>query len=204
MPAAMSRLPLPGSAPALHASPDAGFDEPFGMLAACHGRLRRSCALLARLVEHLQQHHEQQRQAGAMAADAARDVVRYFDLAAPAHHQDEERHVFPRIEAGGDSELGMLVQRLHTEHRLLDAQWRGLRALLQPVADGHFDATTLPALQTAAREFIALNDRHLELEDRLVLPAADALTGAVERAAMGAEMAARRGLPTPWSGNRHA
>ncbi|RZU02443.1 hemerythrin domain-containing protein [Rivibacter subsaxonicus] len=191
----MSRLPFPVSAATLHASPDASFDEPFGMLAACHGRVQRSCALLARLVEHLLQ--LQQQPVDAMAADAARDVLRYFDLAAPAHHLDEERHVFPRVEAGGDAELAALVGRLHTEHRLLDAQWRGLHALLQPVASGGFDATTLPALQIAARDFIALNESHLALEDRLVLPAADALASAADRAAMGAEMAARRGLPRP-------
>jgi hypothetical protein len=49
-------------------APAAGFDEPFAMLGACHERVRRSLALLQRLVEHAAAHG-----ADAQARDAARD-----------------------------------------------------------------------------------------------------------------------------------
>ena len=76
----------------LHAAPAAGFDEPFEMLAACHERVQRMLRLLRRLAAHLGEHG-----ADAQAAQAAVDVMRYFDEAAPRHHDDEELHVLPRL-----------------------------------------------------------------------------------------------------------
>ena len=88
----------------LHVGPAAGFDQPFEMLAACHERAARMLDLLARLLPHLasQGCDEQARQ-------AARDVMRYFDLAGPAHHEDEERHVFPLLQASPDPAAQALV-----------------------------------------------------------------------------------------------
>ena len=37
----------------LHAGPGVGFDEPFEMLVACHGRVERMLDLLERLAQHL-------------------------------------------------------------------------------------------------------------------------------------------------------
>ena len=74
----------------LHAAPAAGFDEPFELLAACHQRVERMLGLLQRLQPHLQAHG-----ADRAGAEAARDLLRYFDLAAPHHHEDEELHVLP-------------------------------------------------------------------------------------------------------------
>ena len=81
----------------LHRTPSAGFDQPFEMLSACHERVQRSLALLQRLQDHLASHG-----ADPQARDAARDVMRYFDIAAPAHHEDEERHVLPVLRAQGE------------------------------------------------------------------------------------------------------
>ena len=75
----------------------AGFEQPFEMLSACHDRVRRSLALLGRLCEHVEVHGTD-----AQACQAAADVLRYFSLAAPAHHEDEERHVVPALYARGD------------------------------------------------------------------------------------------------------
>lgn len=47
----------------LHAAPAAGFDEPFEMLTACHGRVDRMLALLQRLATHLQGGHAGNRRA---------------------------------------------------------------------------------------------------------------------------------------------
>ncbi|MCB1958559.1 MAG: hemerythrin domain-containing protein, partial [Rhodocyclaceae bacterium] len=71
-------------------TPGAGFDQPFELLSACHDRVQRSLDLLRRLQDHLAIHG-----ADGQAQDAARDVLRYFDIAAPLHHDDEERHIFP-------------------------------------------------------------------------------------------------------------
>src|SRR5439155_15604963 len=169
-----------------NAPPAAGFDQPFELLAGCHDRVRRSLVLLQRLVAHLRTHG-----ADRDARSAAADVLRYFDVAGPQHHLDEERHVLPLLEASGEAALIEAARRLHDEHRDLDAQWRGLRALLTALDDAD-------ALARESQDFVALYDRHLPLEDNVVFPAAQRLMAARGEAAleaMGREMAARRGAP---------
>ena len=122
---------------------------------------------------------------------AAADVLRYFDVAGPQHHLDEERHVLPLLEGSGDAALIDAAQRLHSEHRQLDAQWQAVRARLGALDD-------VDELARQANAFVALYDRHLPLEDELVFPAAQRLMAARGEAAveaMGREMAARRGAP---------
>ena len=108
----------------LHRAPGAGFEQPFEMLGACHERVERMLALLERLAQHLPQHG-----ADEQAAGAARDVMRYFDQAAPLHHEDEERHVFPALRASGRPELAALAARLHEDHERMAAAWAALRAI---------------------------------------------------------------------------
>lgn len=174
---------------ALFPSPGAGFDAPFDMLAACHDRVRRSLDLLRRLQAHLAAQG-----ADAQARDAARDVMRYFDLAAPQHHEDEERHVFPALLAADAERHGALVARLRDDHRRMAAAWPAARAALQAVADGHWSAAGSDASSRAWAAFAGLYDAHLVAEDGIAFPAARARSDAAVQAAMGAEMAARRGL----------
>ncbi len=95
----------------LHRTVAVGFDQPFEMLHECHGRVERMVVLLERLTAHLDQSgHDDQ------AAQAARDVMRYFDLAGPAHHQDEELHLFPLLRERGEPALAGVVERLQRDH----------------------------------------------------------------------------------------
>lgn len=170
----------------LHSSPAAGFDQPFEMLAACHDRVRRSLDLLARLLSHWQAHGPD-----ANGASAARDVLRYFDLAAPQHHQDEERHVFPRLLASGDPAQVQLAQRLQAEHQRFEQWWAqarpGLLALAQQQSP--HDA---PGWLEAAEAFISLHAGHLAAEDDQAFAWALASTPAADWPEMGREMAGRR------------
>ncbi len=100
-------------------SPAVGFDQPFEMLEACHDRVRRSLALLGRLLAYLSDHPHD-----AQSRSAARDVLRYFELAAPLHHQDEERHVFPRLAGDADAALTDAVARLRADHARMESLWR--------------------------------------------------------------------------------
>jgi len=157
------------------------YAAPFGLLAACHERVQRSLDLLLRLLAHaLSQGPDR------LAQDAAADVLRYFDIAAPLHHQDEERHVFPALP--GDPRC----QRLIAQHREIDTQWQALRAGLQDLA--RLDAAQLLDLEQQAQAFAALHEAHLRCEDELVFPAAAVQLDAAAQQAMGSEMAARRGL----------
>lgn len=174
----------------LTAAAAAGFEQPFEMLEACHERVQRMLALLARLRAHLREHG-----ADTQARQAARDVMRYFDQAAPQHHRDEELHVFPPVLAQGDPGRVAVVTRLLQDHRDMEAGWTRARAVLARVADG-----TLPRMEpsdaTALDAFAALYAGHLAAEENLAYPAARALLDAPALAAIGAEMAARRGVTT--------
>ena len=110
----------------LHAAPGAGFEQPFEMLEACHERVERMLGLIERLAGHLSEAG-----ADASARQAARDVMRYFDRAAPNHHEDEERHVFPALRALGQ---GALADRLHADHEAMAGLWAALRTALAALA----------------------------------------------------------------------
>ena len=72
----MALIPI-GQAPAPQ------FDDPLGVLRACHRRMERQLATLSRLRRHLPANH-----ADDDARVAAAATMRYFDTAAPHHHDD--------------------------------------------------------------------------------------------------------------------
>lgn len=164
----------------LHAGPAVGFDEPFEMLAACHERVRRSLDLLQRLQAHVALYG-----VDAQASDAAADVLRYFDRAGPTHHEDEERHVLPRLRAVG---LGELAERLHADHAEMARHWAAVREPLQAWARGESAALDEGAVQ----RYMALYATHMAAEEGQAFVAASQGLDEAALAAMGAEMAARR------------
>lgn len=174
---------------ALHAPPASGFDQPFEMLVACHERVQRTLALLLRLGAHLQRHG-----ADAQAAEAARTVMRYFDVAGPAHHEDEERQVLPWLAAHGHAPL---AERLHAEHARMVADWAGVRAELAEVAAGRWDRGEAAATLARWDAFARLYAAHIEAEETWAYPPVAGTLDASALDAMGREMAARRGAAGP-------
>ena len=178
-----SRVALPGLR-----SPGAGFDQPFEMLAACHERVQRTLELLQRLQAYLQE-----KGVDASARQAARDVLRYFDVAAPLHHEDEERHIFPPLlQPGSDAATQALVRQLQQDHVDMAACWAQARLPLLALADGVQDAFSI-ADQALLQRFAGLYATHLQHEDVQAYPAARLMVDAAAQQAMGREMAARRG-----------
>jgi hemerythrin-like domain-containing protein len=177
---------LPG-----HSAPAVGFEAPFEMLATCHDRVERMLALTAKLQQHLLE-----KGCDEPARQAARDVMRYFDLAAPLHHQDEESHVFPPLHAGPDAALRALVQRLAQDHRRMEIDWVPARRALLAVAESPSSGLTpLTDAQTAAlTQFAALYRQHLDDENKLAYPAAQAALSPQAVQAMSEDMMQRRGV----------
>ena len=177
-------------------APGVGFEDPFAMLQACHERVQRTLALLERLRAHVLQHG-----ADGDARHAARDVLRYFDIAAPLHHQDEELHVFPLLRANAPDGVQSLVVRLQQDHVCMTADWAAARAPLQALVD-HAEGADGPAppfcfspYDNAALDRFALRyGDHIAAEEGLAYPAAIQLLPPTALAAMGREMAARRGV----------
>lgn len=181
---------LPG-----HRAPAAGFEVPFDMLEACHERVERMLGLIQRLQQHL-------RDTGCdeSARQAAKDVMRYFDQAAPRHHEDEERHVFPPLMAGPDAAVKALVLRLIQDHRQMEVAWVDARAVLQAVTEhgtrpdeGPWAGLTVWH-EAKLNGFARLYRQHLDDEDQVAYPAARGLLGDAALAAMSEDMMVRRGL----------
>ena len=179
---ARSNAALPG-----FGAPAVGFDTPFEMLEACHERVERSLTLLARLCSYLHDHA-----CDDSARQAARDVLRYFDLAAPLHHEDEELHVFPLLLARADAAVVAQVQQLQGDHNRMTGHWQAARALLQALADGQqasFSAEEEAVLARFAEGYGA----HIRTEEEVIYPAARTLLDAEALQRMGQEMRRRRG-----------
>ena len=128
------------------------------------------------------------------ARQAARDVLRYFDIAAPLHHEDEERHVFPPLLAQGDAATVARVQQLQREHLRMTADWQCARLPLQALAQGQQDAFSQDDEAALAR-FASHYAAHLRSEEDVVYPAAQAVLSDSTLRAMGQEMRQRRGAP---------
>ena len=107
-------------------TPAAGFDQPLELWLACHDRVRRMTSLLERLYEHLQEGG-----ADDAAQVTAASIRRYFEEAAPRHHEDEEVDLFPLLrrllpQKAPEDEAAVLaaLRRLESEHVELGKLWQ--------------------------------------------------------------------------------
>lgn len=177
----MSTITAPGMGGLLRA-PAPSFDDPIGMLVACHDRMRGQLQTLSRLARHVPRHGLDDE-----ARLAARNVLRYFDRAAVDHHADEELSVLPRLIAAVP-DLRPLADALGADHRALEQYWRKLRPLLSSIAAG-----TNPGLPTRLVHGMCDGyERHLLREERRLIPRARECLDGTALAAIGAEFAARR------------
>ncbi|MHB1751256.1 MAG: hemerythrin domain-containing protein [Acidiferrobacter sp.] len=161
-----------------------GFDDPLGLLAACHERIEGHCATLVRLKAHVRAHGGDRD-----AQLAAERVWAYFAQAGRWHHEDEEHDLAPLLEREGDGALAAAMARLMAEHRDLERTYAPLERILR----------ALPATPTdlPIEPYVSRMRAHMEAENTVILPRARALLGAPEIAALGRAMAVRRGVTPP-------
>jgi hemerythrin-like domain-containing protein len=176
----------------LFPTPAAGFDQPLDLWHACHQRVERMLALLQRLSAHVNE-----RGADEEARNAATSVRRYFDEAAPRHHEDEEADLFPRLLASThDAEharLENVIAALREEHRHLDAKWASVRATLVAIERGEaaqFDEALL-------ERFVEGYGAHVDVEEHILGPVLRRVLDAQQLEAIGRAMAERRGAARP-------
>ena len=180
-------LPVSGiSLPGFNA-PAAGFDQPFEMLGACHERVERTLRLLQKLVDHVEKNGCDEQ-----ARSAANDVLRYFDIAAPMHHDDEELHVFPLLLTQGDAALSAQVHRMQADHVQMAKLWSALRTLLKGVSDADDSRVKIAQLRYRAQAFCNVYASHIETEERVLYPEAERLKSDDETQRMGNDMRRRR------------
>lgn len=164
-----------------------GLETPLEMLVACHERLQSQLATLARLAAWLPEHG-----ADRQAQQAAANVMRYFDLAAVKHHQDEEDDLFPvlraRVDDEGREDLASLVDWILADHQRLFAAWAAMRARLEPISRG--EPADLPADEV--ERFAECYRRHIGREEGELLPFARKFLTEQDIVSLSATMTARR------------
>lgn len=155
------------------------------VLDVCHRHMVLSLGRLSALITRLSAYG-----ADAEARALAREVVDFFSTTVPRHHEDEERHVFPRLLAAGDPTVVQAVLRLQTDHDWLEEDWLALAPHLAAVAGGQswYD---LDLMREQAAVFTALLHDHIALEESLIYPQVRAALGPQQRRDMGRAMAAR-------------
>jgi len=153
-----------------------GFDDPIGLLRACHRKMLAHCDLLESLPDKPE-------------AGAAQQVLRYFSTNAVTHHRDEEEDLFPRLNRQS-LKLADLVYRLKQEHAELDRLWTGIASGLRQLPEAHNDA----AFRAAVQAFCALTRDHINRENTEFLPLAASSLSREALGDIGEGMAARRGV----------
>lgn len=170
-------------------SPGAGFDQPVEMWLACHERVRRFALLMGRLAEHLRE-----RGPDDDAQVTATSIRRYFNEAAPRHHEDEEVDMFPRLRerlsAQELSSVGPIIDQVEADHLEMAGLWMRLDATLAEIQHGRTAAFEAALID----RFATLYHHHIDAEERVLLPAMKRAFGKPDWQAIGRAMADRRGL----------
>ena len=166
-----------------------GFDQPLAVLKHCHDRIRKQLTTLEKLLPHLAQHG-----ADAEAQKAVLAVLKYFQNAAPLHHDDEEVDLLPTLvqtaQAADAELLATLLPKILQQHQQMAAQWQGLETQLSLIATG--SAAALNSADVTA--FQAIYQEHMQIEETQIAPMAMRLFSPEQMHKLGQAMQARRGI----------
>lgn len=153
------------------------------LLLDCHERIRSFTALAMAVGERRDLPE-------ADVVDGCARVERYFVEALPLHEADEEESVLPRLRKRSP-ELDRALETMRAQHTEHHALVRALLGAAQAAGQQPGDGARRAALAAAAGELGLAFERHLELEERVILPALRELPEA-EQAAITRELRARR------------
>ena len=162
----------------------ADFNDPLGMLQACHERMLAHCDILHELVSHIAQSG-----VDTEARSAISKVTRYFSTSAVQHHEDEEQDLFPLLNRQS-LKLADVIYRLNREHSELQRLWTQIHTDLK-------NASTLADSSDFAanvEQFCKLYREHIEYENRELLGMARHIISSKQLEEIGAAMAKRRGV----------
>lgn len=135
----------------------ASWADPIRMLYACHGKVKRFCRQLQILPGYLQKNGVNQ-----AVLNDVKQIVQYFNQAAPLHHQDEEENFFPTL-IHKSPEAKATVDALEAQHIILHENWQALAAQLNALLAG----TRTQVDEVLISQFIAGYDKHIALEEPL-------------------------------------
>lgn len=156
----------------------------------CHRRVESFLAALLRVA------HESGEVLTGEYRHAMEAGLRYFREAAPLHTLDEEDSLFPRLRqtAVGQQVLGQ-VQRLQDDHAVAETLHDQVELLGQEwLREGTLAPARRQELAACLQRLDEIYRDHIDLEDEVLFPTAARVLDAEQLAAIGQEMAQRRGL----------
>jgi len=166
-------------------SPGALLDDPLGFIDAHHARQRYVCRVLRRLAVERR-----------IERGVARDVAAVLTHDLALHHRDEDEDLFPllRKRALPEDDLAPMLAQLAEEHVALSAAAGFVAAALsvpgvQPYVQVGYRTAGI------ASEYVAIGERHLAIENAIVMVIARKRLRAVDLKFMSRSMKARRGAP---------
>ena len=164
--------------------------DPLGLLSDCHRRVEMFLGVL-KAAAGLNGCH--------LSEDERRSLdnaLHYFREAAPKHTADEEESLFPRMRQAGSAEAETALaelERLEADHRWADPLHARVDALGQKwLTAGKLAATDATAFNEAVSQLAAMYARHIDVEEKVVFPAASRCLPKDEQRRIGLEMTARR------------
>jgi len=164
--------------------PDALLDDPLAFIDADHARQRGVCRLLRRLVDERR-----------LERGVARVIAGLLTRDLALHHRDEDEDLFPLLRKRSlpEDDLARIVAQLSEDHLALSAAAGFVAAALsvpgvQPyVVLGRRSAGV-------ASEYVAIGERHLAIENAIVMVIARKRLKAADLKAMSQSMKTRRGV----------
>ncbi|MCW8931927.1 MAG: hemerythrin domain-containing protein [Gammaproteobacteria bacterium] len=166
------------------------FEQPIELLLSCHEKIIHFSSALHELSIALKQKGWTDE-----IKTSSDQIRRYFNIAAPEHHLDEENHLFPAIIALDPkfkhAESTIILQQLNRmikEHVESDALWETLDAMLEEQSK---DFLTLESL---TQEFKKDMHEHARIENEEIFPYAKKHLSAAKLKDIGLSIAKRRGI----------
>ena len=168
------------------------FDQPVAVLKHCHDRIRKQLRTMQQL-------------SGPAAAEASANevrqaaaaVLRYFEKAAPQHHEDEEHDLLPMLaDTARDADAALLARlapEVLAEHREMETLWQKLQPQLAAIAAGPAATLDSAAVADLCEHYL----RHMDKEEGHIAPMAKRLFSAEQMQRLGNAMRTRRGIALP-------
>lgn len=169
--------------------PTPDFNNPIGLLKACHQRILGFCELLEKIVVHTNEHGVDK-----TVTQAAQKVHRYFSTAGEHHTADEEEDLFPLL-LDALAETGTVIQSLQHEHSAIHALWIQLDSVLSSPA--LIDETS--EFENWVKEFSDAYKEHIQVEETELFSKAEEILTRNQLEKLGNSMKKRREIHQTYS-----
>jgi hemerythrin-like domain-containing protein len=171
--------------------PESDFFNPLGLLSDCHRRIERFLGVLVKISEK-----RNGAELPGVEQAALETALTYFRNSAPKHTSDEEDSLFPRLRASREAASALeCLDKLEGDHKAAAKDHRTVDSLgTRWLAEGKLAAALARELGQALTRLSSLYARHIAIEDAELFPLAAKVLPEADLAAVGREMADRRGI----------